>query len=158
MNRSHAAALALGLAVAAAMPSSRPATAQMPPQCNDFLKLRDAAGQKAGLVRNATQHGADRKEVCALITNFAAAETAMVKFLEENKTWCAIPDAAVSQAKAGHEKTLKFRTAACAEGLGGKPKPPSLSDAIGGMSVDTSTNTTTGHGTFDTLTGNPLAK
>jgi len=153
-----AAVLALGFA--AALATSHPAIAQMPPECGEFVKLRDVTAQKAGLVRNATQKGsADRKEVCALITSFATSEAAMVKFLEDNKTWCAIPDQAVVQAKAGHEKTMKFRTAACAEGgPPGKPKPPSLSDAIGTMGVDTSTNTTTGHGTFDTLTGNPLAR
>ena len=150
------AAVVLGIGAAVLAPP--PAAAQMPPECNDFLKLRDATAQKAGLVRTATQKGADRKEVCNLVTSFAASEGAMVKFLQDNKTWCAIPEQAVAQAKAGHEKTLKFRTAACAEGPTGKPKPPSLSDAIGGMSVDTSTNTTTGRGTFDTLTGNPLAK
>jgi hypothetical protein len=33
-----------------------------------------------------------------------------------------------------------------------------LSDAIGSTPLDTSTNTKTGRGTLDTLTGNPLAK
>jgi hypothetical protein len=158
-----AAVLALGFgaaALSASLPAAAQFQAQMPPECTQFGKLRDVTAQKASLVRNATQKGtADRKEVCALITSFATSEAAMVKFLEDNKTWCGIPDQAVVQAKAGHEKTMKFRTAACAEGgPPGKPKPPSLSDAIGTMGVDTSTNTTTGRGTFDTLTGNPLAR
>jgi hypothetical protein len=33
-----------------------------------------------------------------------------------------------------------------------------LSDAIKTPTVDSATNTKTGHGTFDTLTGNPLSR
>ena len=52
---------------------------------------------------------------------------------------------------------MKFRTMACSE-EGPRPKAPSLSDAIKSPSVDTAKNTKTGRGTFDTLTGNPLAR
>jgi hypothetical protein len=168
MNRSIAARVpglaasvltAFGLAAVAAAAMPRPAAAQLPPECQAFMQLRDAAGQKAGLVRDANKRGADRKELCTLVTSFAAAETTMVKFLEDNKTWCGIPDQAVVAAKTNHEKTLKFRTVACSEaGAPGRPKAPSLSDAIGGGTVDSSSNTKTGPGTFDTLTGNPLAR
>ena len=67
-----------------------------------------------------------------------------------------MPDQAVAQAKTMHVNTIKFRDTVCAEGP--KPKAPTLSDAIGTPSVDTGQNTRTGRGTFDTLTGNPLAK
>jgi hypothetical protein len=127
-------------------------------QCNDFLKLRTDAEQKASAIRNATQKKADRKDVCALVQRFTTAEAAVVKFLEVNKTWCGVPEQLVQQAKANHEKTLKFRTAVCTEAPAAQPKPPSLSDAIGTPSVDSADNTKTGRGTFDTLTGNPLAK
>ena len=89
---------------------------------------------------------------------FYAAEAIVVKFLEENKTWCNIPEQAITVSKTNHERTLKFRTAACSDAPAVKPRPPSLSDAIGGPSVDTGDNTKTGHGTLDSLTGNPLAK
>jgi len=149
---------ALGLSALATM-APQPAAAQMPPECQTFLQLRDVAAQKAGLVRDANKRGVDHKELCTLVTNFATSETALVKFLEDNKTWCGIPDQAVTAAKANHEKTLKFRTVACSDaGPPGRPKAPSLSDAIGGGNVDNSSNTKTGRGTFDTLTGNPLAR
>lgn len=127
-------------------------------QCNDFMRLRSEAEQKAGAIRNATQQKAERKDVCALVQRFTTAEAAVVKFLEVNKTWCGVPDQVVQQAKSNHEKTLKFRTAVCTEAPAAKPRPPSLSDAIGTPSVDSADNTRTGRGTFDTLTGNPLAK
>jgi hypothetical protein len=160
INRSLAAILALGLGLAGgAMMAPRLALAQPAQfQCNDFGKLRDDAGKKAMAVRTANEHHADRKEICTLVTRFAAAETLMVKFLETNKTWCGVPEQAIAAAKSNHEKTLKFRTVACSSAPEAHPRIPTLSDAIGTPSVDTAKNTKTGRGTFDTLTGNPLAK
>ena len=146
------------LAAFAIIAASHAASAQAPAQCNAFMPLRDDAQKKAAAVRAATEHKAERKEVCALVTRFATAEAAVVKFLEANKTWCGIPDEAVKAAKTGHERTLKFRTMACSEAPAAQPKAPSLSDAIGTPSVDSAANTKTGRGTLDTLSGNPLAK
>jgi len=159
--------LALGVAVLAAVAGSHGAAAQgmmMPPgqaapgapQCNDFIKLRDDTEKKAAAIAAVNKNHGDRKEMCAAVTKFTAAEALVVKFLDENKTWCGVPDVAVTNAKAGHEKTVKFRDTVCAEAP--KPKAPTLSDAIGTPSLDTAKNTRTGPGTFDTLTGNPLAK
>ncbi len=80
----------------------------------------------------------------------------MVNFLDDNKTACGVPQQAITQAKAIHVNTLKCRDTLCAEGP--KAKAPTLSDATGTTPLDTSTNTKTGRGTLDTLTGNPLAK
>jgi hypothetical protein len=135
------------------------AAAQSPPaQCNAFGGLKNDAQQKAMAVRTAIEHKSERKEICTLVQRFAAAEEVVVKFLEENKSWCGIPEQAITAAKSNHERTLKFRTAACTEGPVGKPRAPSLSDAIATPSVDTGNNTKTGRGTLDTLNGNPLAK
>ncbi len=154
--RKITAAALTGLAIAVASFAS--ALAQMPPQCGQFPQLRDDAQQKALAVRTAMTKHADRKEICALVTRFYTAETGMVKFLEENKTTCGIPEQAITISKTNHEHTLKFRTAACTEAPVAKPRAPSLSDAINTPSVDTSANTKTGRGTLDSLNGNPLAK
>ncbi len=151
MKRSLAAAI-LGLALIA---GPRVASAQ---QCNDFMKIKADAEQKGTAVRTANEHHADRKEVCTLMTRFVASEALLVKFLDDNKTWCGVPDQVLKVAHANHEKSIKFRTVACSDAPEGRPKAPSLSDAITTPSVDTSTNTKTGRGTFDTLTGNPLAR
>jgi len=153
MQRSLATTLVV---LVVALPSVAFAQARM--QCTDFLKLRDEAQQKALAVRTATEHKAERKEICTLIQRFAAAEESVLKFLVANKTWCSIPDQAIKQAKIGHERTLKFRTLACSEAPAARPKQPTLSDAIATPSIDTAGNTRTGRGTLDSLTGNPLAK
>jgi hypothetical protein len=130
-----------------------------PPQsgiCASFPKLRDDAKAKAEAVSAIGKRKGDRKDMCAAVQIFTAAEDKVVKFLEDNKRSCGVPDQAVAQAKTMHANTMKFRDTVCAEGP--KPKVPTLSDAIGTPSLDTGTNTRTGRGTLDTLTGNPLAK
>jgi hypothetical protein len=150
--------LAMALALVAVVSVTRVGLAQAPTQCNDFLKLRNDAQQKAAAVHAATDHKAERKQICTLMQSFSAAEAAVVKFLEVNKTWCGIPDEAIKGAKLNHEKTVKFRTLACSDAPAGRPRQPTLSDAIGTPSVDTAGNTKTGRGTLDSLNGNPLAK
>lgn len=156
MNRGFAVALYSALAIAA---SAATAHAQIgpPAQCMKFQALNQEAQAKANAVQTAMKSKADRKEICRLMTVFVASETKVVKFLVDNETWCGIPAQAVANAKASHEKTLKFREAACTEAPG--PKAPTLSDAIKTAPVDSANNTKAGRfGTFDTLTGNPLAK
>ena len=153
--------LVVSLALALSTFVNRSAWAQFgaPPgvQCNDFAKLSEEAQKRANLVGAAMKSKADRKELCTLMTSFVAAETSVVKFLEANKVWCGVPNDAITTSKANHEKSMKFRTMACSE-EGPRPKAPSLSDAIKSPSLDTAKNTKTGRGTFDTLTGNPLAR
>ena len=124
--------------------------------CANFTKLRDDAKAKAEMVSAVGKRKGDRKEMCVAVQNFTAAEEKVVKFLDDNKVSCGVPPQAVTQAKAMHANTVKFRDTVCAEGP--KAKAPTLSDAIGSSPLDTSTNTKTGRGTLDTLTGNPLAK
>ena len=158
MNRSLAIALCLASAtVALGVP---PARAQMgqPSQCMQFPALSQATQLKANAVQAAMKAKADRKDICRLMTAFVAAEDKVVKFLIENKTWCGVPDQAVAAAKASHEKSTKFRDAACTAAP--EPEAPTLSDAIKTTPVNSSSNTNTKPGrggTFDTLTGNPLA-
>ena len=148
---------AVTLAILALGTGIRGAAAQGAPQCAQFPALNAATQQKANAVQAAMKAKADRKEICKLMTSFVAAETLVVKFLVDNKTWCGVPDQAVANVKASHDKSVKFRDAACTEGP--SPKVPTLSDAIKTPSVDLEKNTKTGRGgTFDTLTGNPLAK
>lgn len=160
MNRSLAVAcglLVLGGAISAGSP---PAMAQAgPPECAAFATLSAEAKKKADAVQAAMKAKVDRSEICTLMTSFVASEGKVLKFLVDNKTWCGVPDDAIKVSKIGHERDIKFREAACNPAAAGPaPKVPTLSDAIKMPSVDSATNTKTGHGTFDTLTGNPLAR
>jgi hypothetical protein len=150
---------AAALVLAAGVTEKRPALAQTvqgASPCEGFISLRNAAQQKAMAFTAAEKRHADRKELCAMLTRFSVAEAAALKYLETNKTWCGIPDEVVASAKTNHDKTVKFRNVVCSPAA--QPHVPTLSDSIGGPSLDTVKNTKTGHGTFDTLTGNPLGK
>jgi hypothetical protein len=126
-------------------------------QCSQFPQLSAEAKKKADAVQVAMNAKVDRKQVCALMTTFVAAETNVIKFLEDNRTTCGVPDQAIIISKTNHEKSVKFKTMAC-NNDGPQQKAPTLSDAIKTPSVDSATNTKTGRGTFDTLTGNPLSR
>jgi hypothetical protein len=161
MKRSLAGALALFTCIMGDGAVAGLAFAQAPPPgpaaCATFPKLSDEAQKRGNAVTTAMKAKADRKQLCALMNAFIPAESAVVKFLIDNQTWCGIPAQAIEASKAGHEKSLKFRTVVCAEDMG-HGKAPTLSDAIKTPTVDSGANTKTGRGTFDTLTGNPLAR
>jgi len=171
MKRGLAASFQFGLAVLILAVADHAAWAQFGPppgapgaqgaqgaQCNDFQTLASEAQKRGSAVGAAIKAKVDRKQICSLMTTFVAAEGNALKFLEDNKVWCGVPDQVITMSKANHEKSLKFRTAACSDD-GPHPKAPSLSDAIKEPSgVDTAKTTKTGRGTFDTLTGNPLAR
>ena len=127
--------------------------------CGKFQTLSEEAKKKADLVQAAMNAKVERSKVCTLMTTFVASEANVVKFLEDNRTWCGVPDQAIKMSKLNHEKSVKFKNAACDPNAAPPAqKAPTLSDAMKMPSVDSATNTKTGHGTFDTLTGNPLAK
>lgn len=148
--------LALGVSLSAIGNASAQMT-QEPSPCDGFLRFRNDAQQKAMAIGAAEKRHATPKELCTLVSRFSVAEEAALKFLENNKTWCGIPDVAVAGAKANHDKTLKFRDTVCNPAA--QIHIPTLSDAIGTPALDTAKNTKTGTGgTFDTLTGNPLAR
>ena len=158
MKRSLAIAMALFALTTGLTAWTSPASAQGAPQCAQFPQLSDEAKKRASAVQAAMNAKADRKQICALMTTFVASEATVIKFLEENKVWCGVPDQAIVVSKTNHEKSLKFKTMACNTDAPPPQKAPTLSDAIKTPSVDSATNTKTGRGTFDTLTGNPLAR
>src|SRR5262249_55810124 len=106
--------------------ASRPGGPPNGVQCNDFNAISAEAQKRGSAVGDAVKAHAEHKQVCALMTTFVAAETKVVKFLEDNKLFCGIPDQVITNAKANHEKSLKFRTVACTEEP--KPKAQTLSD------------------------------
>ncbi|MEA2934247.1 MAG: hypothetical protein QOD74_893 [Variibacter sp.] len=153
------------IAVSAVALLSFPAAglAQGPPPCaNDLMPLRDAV-QKEGLaVKAAIDKKVERAAICNQLKKFAASEAKFVKYIETNAGWCGIPGEAVQQIKGNHKRSLGLRDKACSGGpIGGAPPPagPGLSEALGTtrapLTLDTSKP---GRGTFDTLSGNALAR
>ena len=68
--------------------------------------------------------------------------------------------ATVKVMKGNHSKSTAMSNRVCNAAAGpGAPPPPSLSDALGTSRIPDSSNIKTGKGgTFDTLSGSPLAR
>jgi hypothetical protein len=63
----------------------------------------------------AAAHGKklDPDAFCARSRPLAAAEEAMIAYMQKNKDWCQIPDGPIEQLKAAHAKSVAFSTKAC---------------------------------------------
>jgi hypothetical protein len=152
-------ALALALAPIVLGTGLRAASAQDASQCGQFQVLSQQTQIKANAVSAGMKAKMEPQELCKLMNIFVTSEGTTVKFLTDNKTWCGVPDQMLSIATANHQKSLKMRDVICSNANAPRPKAPSLSDAIRTPPLDSATNTKTGgYGTFDSLTGNPLAK
>lgn len=127
--RHYAKLLRATLAISAflAMATAGTASSQpWPPHCDAFGLLKTELQQRARAVRASIEHKAERKDICAAVQRFYAAEGKVLKFLEDNKTSCGIADHTIKAIKGGHERNLKFRTAVCTEAPATElPPPPS---------------------------------
>ena len=141
---------------------SRPPQAArgQPPCAQEFIPLRDEAQKKANAIKPAAD-SKDRARLCQAFRTFVAAEAKVIKFVNENAARCGIPADAAKVMKVNHTKSTTIRNQICSAGGPAGPAPaPSLSDALGTSRIPgvTATEPTRGGGTFNTLTGNPLAR
>jgi hypothetical protein len=142
------------------MTPQAPPAQQMPPCFKEFSALRGEADKYGKALQAAGQRKAPPQEACKLLTSLVAAEKKLLKYTEENGTWCGIPPQILAQMKDQQGKTSTLRTRVCdfaARGSRAAPGP-TLSDALGTNLVPNSSNVQSGRGTFDTLTGSPLGK
>jgi hypothetical protein len=133
---------------------------QPPPACQQLVALRDETQKHGAALQAAGQKKAPAEELCKLFKAFLAAETKMVKGLEDQSAACGVPAEVLQQVKAGHSRAAQTSKQICdVAAQGPRPSGPSLSDALGTTPVvpDT-TSTKKGQGTFDTLSGSPLAR
>lgn len=146
---------------AAAPAGPSPWTAAPRRDCNaEFLPLRRDAEKRAGAIKAAAAKKS-QPALCEAFKNFAAAEAKMVKYITDNGAACGIPADAANTMKTNHSKTIEMRNKICSANAGpAAPRAPSLSEALGTSRLpDTSSpQTQKGGGTFNTLTGNAIAR
>ena len=122
-------------------------------------KLRDALDKVAMSARSNSEKKASREDVCKAVTTYAAAEGKWAKFTADNVADCGIPPEIAKGLRDAHAKTQTARKNICSAGpAGGKPAAPSLSDALGTTRMPAAGGSQSGHGTFDTLTGNAIVR
>jgi hypothetical protein len=144
------------------MPGAGFGAPQEPPAaCQQLLTYRDETAKHGQALHAAGQKKVPPEELCKLFKAFLAVEGKMVKGLEENSATCGVPSEVLKQVKVSHNKASEVGKQVCdAAAQGPRPSGPSLSDALGTTPLvpDASTATKKGPGTFDTLTGSPLAR
>jgi hypothetical protein len=131
-----------------------------PPACQELLALRDDAQKHGQALSLAGKKKAPPDVACKLFKSFLAAEVKMIKGIERLGGQCGVPADVPKQLKAQHVKAEAQAKYVCdAAAQGPRPTGPSLSEALGTTPlVPDASNTKRGMGTFDTLSGSPLAR
>ncbi len=144
------------------MPGAFPGQGPQEPPCMaEFKPLRTETEKRAAAIKAAAAKHAPPQEICQLFTRFIESEGKVVKFMEKNAATCGIPAQIVSTSKGNHTKTMETREKVCAAASSGATEARrglGLGDALGMRAIPTPDTTTTGAGTFDSLSGNPLAR
>jgi hypothetical protein len=131
---------------------------QEPPCLKDFVKLRTDAEKKRGAIEQAGKKKVGPAVACRLFNDYSASEVRLIKFVTENTDKCGMPKELLDNLTKGHAQTSDIRTRVCAVAAAPpKPAGPTLSDVLSAPVPDSS-NTRKGRGTFDTLSGSPLAR
>jgi hypothetical protein len=127
-----------------------------------FLPLREEAEKRGKLIKAASDRHAPPAEACKLIGNFAQSEIKMIKYVESHSAKCGIPPQISDQLKNGHKNTEAMQQKVCSVAQQMQNQPPagpSLSEVLGSATaLPEATVAKKGGGTFDTLSGNVLAR
>jgi hypothetical protein len=122
--------------------------------------LRDEVQRRAKVVQEASKRHATPQEACKLIGEFAKAELRFMNFVAIKQTACGIPAEVPKQMKVAHGHTEQMHKQVC--GMANAPQAsagPSLSDVLGSPNIaEDAPVKRKGGSTFDTLSGNVLAR
>jgi hypothetical protein len=120
----------LPLAPAAAQSDAVPGSPMEPgkslPECQQLLVLRDETAKHAKALQAVDRKNAPPREVCRVFQDLVAAESAMIKGLEQHGSSCSVPTGAIEQVKSGHGKSTQIAKQVCAAAAQ-TPRPPTLS-------------------------------
>jgi hypothetical protein len=135
---------------------------QIPSCLKDFLPLREEMDKRFESVKNMMAKRPSASEACSVLTRFTQAEVVLLKFVEKNSPTCPFPPGLLDNIKASNAKSEGYKKQACTAAAQQQQRParaaePTLSDAFGAPPLNKET-TRTGRGTFDSLSGNPLAR
>jgi hypothetical protein len=135
---------------------------EVPPCFKDFIPLREEMEKRFEAVKTMMEKRPSASEACSALTRFTQAEVALLKFVEKNSPTCSFPPGMLDNIKASNAKSEGYKKQACTVAAQQQQRParaaePTLSDAFGGPALNKDT-TRTGRGTFDSLSGNPLAR
>ena len=130
-----------------------------------FTPLKQEAEKRAEVIKALGKRKAPASEACKALGAFAQSEAKMIKYIETNSQRCGIPAQVGQQMAQGHKGTEQMRAKVCnaAEQQAHAPRgggAMSLSEALGASMELPEAKPTKRNGgsTFDTLSGNVLAR
>jgi hypothetical protein len=126
--------------------------------CLGDLKPLLADAEERGKAIKAAAATKQQQAVCNAFKNLAAAEGKLMKYFDDHGAECGVPPEVMKARKGNYAKILEIRTKVCDASAAPVKRAPSLSDALGTSRVPTEMTPTKRGSTFDTLTGNPLAR
>jgi hypothetical protein len=151
-----------------AAPSGPPQAGPSPAaaKCQEeFMPLRGDVEKRMKTIQALGKRKAPPSEACTALRGLSTAETRMIKYVEANAKKCGIPEQVHKQLNDNHGHTSKLTTQVCnvaaqqAQAQQRGPAGPSLSDVLGSPSLPEARPSKRGGGsTFDTLSGNVLAR
>jgi hypothetical protein len=129
-----------------------------------FVPLREETEKRAKLIKAASDRHAPPQEACKIIGNFSQSEAKLVNFVTTQRDKCGIPPEVGKQMKTSHAKTQQLLKRVCgaANAPQAGPAGPTLSEVLGGPALPTAPDAGAakrrGGSTFDTISGNALAR
>ena len=130
-----------------------------------FTPLKQEAEKRAEVLKGLGKRKAPASEACKALGAFAQSELKMIKYIETNSQRCGIPAQVAQQMQQSHKGTEQMRVKVCnaAEQQAHAPRgggAMSLSEALGASMELPEAKPTKRNGgsTFDTLSGNVLAR
>lgn len=104
-------AVAVTLGLLALMPA--PAQAQSESCQKDFQKVMEPRMALVQRINGFAKKRPTATQACQTLRSLRAADTRLIKWMEENKDWCQLPDELLSQAKTGTQGTIRAQNQAC---------------------------------------------
>jgi hypothetical protein len=139
-------ARALALAAGLVLLAPAAASAQSESCQNDFQKVM---GPRVALIERINGFAKKRPtaaQACQTLRSLRAADLRLIKWMEDNKDWCQLPDELLTQAKSGTQNTVRAQNQACGAaaqqarqlrqlreqqaGGGGQPRAPAVGSGV----------------------------
>ena len=154
-----------GFSAPAEPPSARQGGGNQADCMKGFTPLKQEAEKRAEVIKGLSKRKAPASEACKAIGAFAQSEVKMINYIKANSQRCGIPAQVADQMAQGHKGTEQMRAKVCnaAEQQARAPRgggAMSLSEALGASIEVPEAKPTKRNGgsTFDTLSGNVLAR
>ncbi|RDV04861.1 hypothetical protein [Undibacter mobilis] len=132
---------------------------QEPPCFKEFAKLSQDTGKKRSAIEQAGKKRVPPAVACRLFNEYTASQGKLLKYVAANTASCGMPKDLLDNLTKSQAQATEIRTRVC-EVAAAPPKPagPTLSDALSAPVPDSGNIKTGRGGTFDTLSGSPLAR